>query len=204
MNWVAHIFLSEQDIHFQIANYLADPLKAKVWDNANQAIHKGMATHIQIDSFTDQHPLFKQSKQRLKEHGLLRGVVIDLTYDYLLTKNWENFCHIKQRDFLNNFHNEANTVLHTLPNHAQKPLKRMIEFEILHQYQTLEQLKEALARIDRRVSQRVLKRDRASNYFEKVIEHIDSIEQDFLEFFPQLCYHIKPQLNQSNLKHWKI
>lgn len=204
MNWLAHIFLSEQNIDFQIANYLADPLKARVWENANKTIRKGMQTHIRIDSYTDKHSLFQQSKQRLNPSGLLRGIVIDLTYDYLLTKNWERFCNIPLKAFLNTYHNEAKRVLPTLPLKAQIPLQRMVEFEILHQYQTLNQLHEAFQRVDKKVSQRVLKRDNATHYHDAVTKNIGKIEEDFLDFFPALCQHIKPLLNENRLNHWRI
>lgn len=204
MNWLAHIFLSEQDIDFQIANYLADPLKARAWQGANSAIHQGMQTHIHIDSFTDQHPLFLQSKQRLKSKGLLRGIVIDLTYDYLLTKNWERFCNIPLKAFLDTYHDEAKIILPSLPIEVQKPLQRMVDFEILHQYQTLNQLHEAFQRVDKKVSQRVLKRDNATHYHDAVTKNIDKLEEDFLDFFPALCQHIKPLLNENRLNHWRI
>ena len=91
MNWIAHIFLSELNTDFQIGNYLADPLKGKVWENANENIKKGMYVHKIIDSYTDSHLFFKNSKNKLGSKGLLKAVVIDLTYDYLLTKIGINF-----------------------------------------------------------------------------------------------------------------
>ena len=87
MNWLAHIFLSEQNIDFQIGNYLADPLKGRVWEQASPNLKNGMHVHKIIDSYTDAHREFKRSKLRLGEKGLLKPIIIDLTYDYLLTKN---------------------------------------------------------------------------------------------------------------------
>ena len=94
LNWLAHVFLSELDIDFQIGNFLADPLKGRVWENASDEIKKGMQTHKKIDSFTDSHEIISCSKKRLRERGLLKPVIVDLTYDYLLTKNWDKFCTI--------------------------------------------------------------------------------------------------------------
>ena len=58
MNYLAHIFLSENDIYFQLGNYLADRLKGRAWEDAHPNIIKGMQTHKIIDKFTDEHPLF--------------------------------------------------------------------------------------------------------------------------------------------------
>jgi acyl carrier protein phosphodiesterase len=30
MNWLAHVFLSEENVDFQIGNFLADPMKGKL------------------------------------------------------------------------------------------------------------------------------------------------------------------------------
>ncbi len=100
MNWLAHIFLSEQHIDFQLGNFLADPLKTRLWNHASKELKEGVRVHKIIDSYTDSNKIVTKSKARLKEKGLLKSIVIDLTYDYLLTKNWEKFV-ISQ---LKNFH----------------------------------------------------------------------------------------------------
>ncbi len=203
MNWLAHIYLSEKNINFQIGNYIADPLKGRVWENADNGIVQGMKIHKIIDTFTDQHPIFIQSKMRLGEKGLLKAVVVDLTYDYLLTKNWNTFCTIPIDIFLNTFYQEANSILPTLPVHASKPLKRMVDFDLLNKYQNLEHLNLAFQRVDKRLSSRLLKRDQVTRYYEKVCDNIDKLESDFLDFFPILCQKVKENVDSSELTHWK-
>lgn len=204
MNWLAHIFLSEENINFQIGNYLADPLKGKYWENIDLDLKKGMIVHKIIDSYTDAHEEFKKSKDRLGKKGLLKSVVIDLTYDYLLTKNWHIFCKIPIDEFLQTFYTQANNQFPLLPDHALTPLKRMIDFDLLNKYRTLEDLNMAFTRVDKRLSPKLKQRDQVSSYFEKVVENIDEIEDDFLVFFPQLCIKVKKNVNQEKLGHWKI
>ncbi len=204
MNWLAHIFLSEQSIEFQIGNYLADPLKGRTWDNASHDLQKGMQVHKIIDSYTDAHPIFKQSKNRLGKKGLLKSVVIDLTYDYLLTKNWDKYSHIPIDNYLQTFYKQAYKTLPNLPEHASAPLKRMIDFDLLNKYQNLGQLQQAFLRVDKRLSQRLKQRDLATNYYEIVCQNISQIEADFLEFFPQLILKVKESTNEGKCTHWKI
>jgi len=204
MNWLAHIFLSEYEIDFQIGNYLADPLKGRIWEGANKQIEKGMQIHKQIDSFTDKHQLFKKSKQTLGEKGLLKAVVVDLSYDYLLTKNWDRYSTIDIDTFLNTFYKQAQTQLKNLPIQAATPLQRLIEFEVLHKYKSLEDLNKTFLRVDKRLSPRLLKRDKVSNYYEKICLHIDQLEEHFLRFFPLLCEEVRNNINSDNLTHWKI
>ena len=44
-------------IDFQIGNILADPLKARTWDDASIHMENGMQTHIRIDRYTDSHDI---------------------------------------------------------------------------------------------------------------------------------------------------
>ena len=204
MNWLAHIFLSENHIDFQIGNYLADPLKGKVWEGASFQLQQGMYVHKIIDSFTDQHILFAQSKERLGSKGLLRGVVIDLTYDYLLSKNWNYFCTMSKEHFLNTFYAKAYEKLQNLPQHASTPLKRMIDFDLLNKYETLYHLNEAFERVDRRLSARLKQRDMTTSYYLLLQQQIDLIEEDFMHFFPQLCNEVKQHLQPNNIIHWRV
>lgn len=204
MNWLAHIFLSEQNIDFQIGNYLADPLKGKAWDNASNDLKNGIKTHMLIDSFTDSHEIVSQSKRRLREKGLLKAIVIDITYDYFLTKNWNEFCNIEFDDFIQEFYKNAKKRLPYLPPKAYKSVDKITKYQVLHKYQTINHLKTAFERLDRRLSVKLLSRDNASSYYEAVCHNIDVLEEDFLYFFPKLCDVVKKQLDENKISHWKI
>ena len=204
MNWLAHIFLSEQNIDFQIGNYLHDPLKGKAWDGASQDLLNGMSTHIIIDSYTDDHKVVAKSKSRLREKGLLKPIIIDITYDYFLTKNWDIFCKISHEEFTQNFYKEANQKLKFLPNNASESVNKLIKFNILNKYQNLEHLKKAFGRFDKRLSEKLASRDTTSSYFEAVEKNIDDLEKDFMIFFPELCKLVKGNVDKEKLKHWRI
>ena len=204
MNWLAHIFLSEQNIDFQIGNYLNDPLKGRSWDGASKELKNGMKIHMKIDTFTDYHPTVSISKSRLREKGLLKSIIIDITYDYFLTKNWDKFCNIPFEEFINTFYSQATEELEFLPIKAKEPVERLIKFNILNKYQNLAHLEKAFNRFDKRLSAKLLSRDTASSYFQAVSDNIDSLESDFLIFFPELCKEVKNNVNPDNLKHWNI
>jgi acyl carrier protein phosphodiesterase len=204
MNWLAHIFLSEQKIDFQIGNFLADPLKGRLWENASMDMIKGMKTHKIIDSYTDSHEIVSISKRRLREKGLLKPVIIDLTYDYFLTKNWNEFCKIPIEEFSEVFYHQANQRIPYLPKHTNEPIQNMIQRDLLNKYHNLDQLKISFERMDKRLSPRLKQRETASSYIDDVLKNIDYLENDFLEFFPQLCDKIKDDLNKDKIKHWKL
>lgn len=203
MNWLAHVFLSEQNIDFQIGNFIADPLKAKPWINASIEISRGMKTHLLIDSYSDKHEAFKRSKKRLKDKGLLKGIIVDFTYDYLLTKNWDKFCNISLEEFTSKFYRQASLAKQNYPSFPKDIVSNMIQRDLLN-YQDLEHLKQAFIRLDRRLSPKLAKRDSAISYFEIVKEQMPKLEEDFLEFFPDLINKVKEEVNQKKLKHIKL
>ena len=204
MNWLAHIFLSEQSIDFQIGNYLHDPLKGRVWEGASEDLINGMNTHMLVDLYTDSHFIISQSKNRLRETGLLKSIVIDITYDYFLTKNWDKFCNIPFEEFTQKFYKDATKRLDFMPTNARESVNKLIKFNILNKYQNTEHLKKAFERFDKRLSEKLLSRDSASSYFEAVNKNIDLLENDFLIFFPDLCIEVKKTINSEKIKHWRI
>ena len=78
----------------------------------------GMRIHKIIDSYTDSHEIVSFSKKRLREKGLLKPVIIDLTYDYFLTKNWDDFCKTSIDLFSKEFYENANQRIPFLPNNT--------------------------------------------------------------------------------------
>ena len=123
--------------------------------------------------------------------------------DYLLTKNWNTFCVVPIDEFLQTFYKQAFLQIPLFPTHASAPLKKMIDFDLLNKYQNLEDLKMAFQRVDKRLSERLKQRDQVIHYYERVCEHIDDIEEDFLLFFPQVSKEVKKSMNQKRLEHWR-
>ncbi len=204
MNWLAHVFLSEQKIDFQIGNFLADPLKGRSWEDASEDMKNGMKVHQIIDSYTDSHDIVSLSKKRLREKGLLKPIIIDLTYDYFLTKNWDIFCSIPISSFSQTFYTQASTRKLYFPEKANLSVENMINRDLLNKYHNLDQLKVSFERMDLRLSARLKKRETALSYFEIVEKNIDDLENDFMLFFPQLCKKVKENINNNYIEHWRI
>ena len=58
--------------------------------------------------------------------------------------------------------------------------------------------------MDKRLSERLRQRETAISYFDSVLENIDELENDFLNFFPQLCDKVKINIDKEKVKHWKL
>ena len=202
MNWLAHLFLSENHIVYQHGNLLADLLKGRSWDGADARFDAGLAMHRSIDRFTDDHPVVARSKTRLGERGCLKGVVIDITYDHLLAKNWARFSRISLTEFVFAFHMNTPQALSHYPRNAQAFLNRLTATGHLLEYASFSAIEKALGRIDARLSPRVLRRETTSRYLPLVRRRMADLEDDFLLFMPDLITHFKALSEVTLDEHW--
>jgi acyl carrier protein phosphodiesterase len=202
MNWLAHIFVSENHVDYQLGNYLADPFKGKSWEGASKNVKDGMIMHKIIDSFTDSHDAVLKSKLRLGSKGILKSIIIDITYDHLLINHWQQYCKICISEFIDKFYKKAIVAADNYPEKAKSLVMRLIISKILTSYGTLEGLGAALKRIDKRLSPKILAKESALNYMPNVKRVMPEVEKDFLIFFPDLIQHFKSNSNCSNHHEW--
>lgn len=148
--------------------------------------------HKIIDCFTDQHPVFIHSKQRLGK-GFLRGVVIDMVYDHLLIKAWDQYSLVDLGWFIESFHTNAISAAKNYPDKARQVVHGIIRSGYLTSYSDLGGLEQALERIDTRLSRKGLSKKRAADYMPLIERQIDALEQDFNQFFPSLLEHFKSE-----------
>lgn len=203
MNWLSHLFLSKHDIDWKLGNLLADPLKGKSWIGASHSVKQGMALHQTIDIYTDNHSLFKKSKSLLKQDTYLRGVVIDVAYDYCLAKYWSNYSIETLDDFLDNFYTQAKQAYKNYPDTAKNFLDRLINADALRDYRNINHISQTLIRIDQRLSQRVAAKEKSSDHLPEVLANIEDIEIHFLAFFPQLMSHVQLSIGNHKPLHWR-
>ena len=202
MNWLAHILVSKKAIDYQLGNLLADPLKGKVWPGSNSLVHDGFKMHGSIDAFTDSNEQVQISKSRLGKKGYLKGVVIDIAYDYLLLKNWEQFTNINVESFINQFYQNSAQKIASYPKEAREFVERIIKYNVLSRYSTFEGLQAVFKRVDNRLSSRILAKETASGYLPVLKSQINAIEIDFNCFFPQLVSHFKSKSGFTMHEHW--
>lgn len=186
MNWLAHLLLSDPTPDAQLGGVLADVVKARTWPGMSEEFLAGMARHRRVDAFTDAHPVFAASRQRLGDSGCLRGVVVDLVYDHLLSRHWDAFSNQPLRPFVARFYAEAQARMPDYPEEAQCFFQTLVDDDLLGSYGTMDGLAAALQRIDRRLRNRGWSLLGASAYLPVINEKYPDLEQDFLAFFPSV------------------
>jgi len=193
MNFLAHIYLSNDDELVTIGNFMADGIKGKKYLSYPNEIQHGILLHRWIDSYTDSHPIVKQSTKRLHhKYGHYSGVIVDILYDHFLAKNWNTY-HNKALDkYIDDFYNLLKTKHDLLTPRIQKMMIPMMEQNWLLSYATLEGIETVLYNMNIRIKKRV-PMDEA---IEDLKQYYDLFETEFTAFFKELQAFAKAKLEE--------
>ncbi|MDC1489988.1 ACP phosphodiesterase, partial [Flavobacteriaceae bacterium] len=105
MNFLAHVYLSEDNFSLAIGNLIADRVKGKDLTNFSPMIQKGILLHRKIDAFTDHHSLFKECVSILFPfYRHYSRVIIDMYFDHFLASNWDKYHSKNLKVFSNEFY----------------------------------------------------------------------------------------------------
>ncbi len=188
MNFLAHIYLSDNDDQVTIGNFIADGIRGKRYKKYPRGIQKGILLHRQIDTFTDAHPTVRQSTKRLhKNYGHYSGVIVDILYDHFLAKNWKQYSNIPLDLYIDQFYNLMTENLDILPSRIQNMLPHMIAGNWLLSYAKIEGIQKVLDGMNRRTK---LKSGMNTATVE-LKEFYTEFETEFTSFFAELVTFTK-------------
>lgn len=153
MNYLGHLFFSNDDIELMYANIYGDFVKGSQLDHHPEIIQKGVKLHRTIDSFIDNHPQVLQLKRTLsKSLPRISGIAIDLYFDHILASNWSNFHPHQLEKFTQIFHqHNFNRLQYSDPKFLFL-MDKMKEDNWLRNYQFHEGLDFACKGLSRRIS----------------------------------------------------
>ncbi len=194
MNFLAHIYLAGNDDGLIIGNFIADMVKGKDYQNYPEDIQKGILLHRQIDTFTDNHPVWRKTKRRiLEEQGKYSGVVVDLYYDHFLAKEWQRFSKEKLEAFVCRNYRLIIKNYRILPNRARFILPFMVRQNWLVNYANLEPLSLIFDRMDRRTAYRSGMKTSVAT----LQKYYPEIKNDFYKFMPDIIDYVNSIEDES-------
>jgi len=183
MNFLAHIYLSGTNDLIKIGNFMADGIRGKHYDYLPADVQKGVLLHRAIDTFTDRHPIFRQSTKRLHErYHHYAGVIVDVFYDHFLAKNWQKYSTEKLDVFINNFYQSLRDNYEILTDRTKEMMPPMISANWLWEYQ----FKEGIARILFQMDRRTKNNSKMQYSVEELQEYYAEFESEFTTFFEDL------------------
>lgn len=183
MNFLAHIYLSNENENIKIGNFIADAIKGNKYKYLPAEIQKGIKLHREIDSFTDSNQIVRLSKRRLHErYNHYDGVIIDILYDHYLAKNWKNYSEIPLKDYTEGFYRILKENYELLPDKIKHLMPYMIKNNWLYNYRSLEGIERVLQGMNRRTKSK----SQMHLAIEDLKLHYDDFEKDFTQFFEEL------------------
>ncbi|MDT0594022.1 ACP phosphodiesterase [Glaciecola petra] len=190
MNYLAHICLAKMTETDLVGNFMGDFVKGSELDRFDTPIQHGIHLHRKIDVFTDQY--YKET--HISTHFPLHlrrtsYLCLDVYFDYLLIKHWEQFSNLPLNTLLDEFYDSLATFEQPLENRFDKVRQSLLSRRWLKSYASIDTIKNVLIHIENRFSRPLL----------FAVESVDimhrnpQVERTFLTFFPLLIHHTQRQ-----------
>jgi acyl carrier protein phosphodiesterase len=191
MNFLAHLFLAGEDDGLLIGNFIADAIRGKEIEAYSEEIRRGIVLHRKIDSFTDTHPVVRQTVARLrKSSAKYAPVVSDVVFDHFLAHNWVDYSPIPLTQYAREKYDLLNKNKGRMPNDMQLLLSYMERQNWLVNYADLYGIEETLKKMSTRAS---FVNNMASAVQDLRADY-ESFRQDFQLFFPDIQEYVKNEI----------
>lgn len=192
MNFLAHIYLSFNDDQITLGNFFADHIKGNKYQHYPKKIQQGIQLHRAIDTFTDAHPITKQSSKRLHQnYSHYSRVIVDIYYDHFLAKNWNTYSTVALADYVANFYDLLTQNYALLPTTTQRMLPYMMADNWLLNYANLEGISRVLDGMNRRTQNR----SKMNNAILDLEHNYTAFEAEFASFFTELITFSQQKFN---------
>ncbi|HSB07521.1 MAG TPA: ACP phosphodiesterase [Thermodesulfobacteriota bacterium] len=194
MNFLAHTYLSGESEPIATGNFIGDWIKGSGFKKYPPEIQKGILLHRCIDSYTDHHPTFKKSKQRLTgEFKKYSGIVIDIFYDHFLATDWNCFSPISLGEFVDKLNDILTRHQYLLTPEMTEFTTRFMNHRRMESYATVEGIEGVLHAMVRRTSLP----DRTDYAIDNLKTHYDGYRKEFCNYFTHLIGYIEDRFEIS-------
>jgi acyl carrier protein phosphodiesterase len=188
MNYLAHLVLSGVDKELRIGNFIADSVRGKNFSRFPERVAQGIMVHRHIDTFTDNHPIVKQSKNLIRPtYGLWSSVIVDLYYDHFIAANWSDFHPVELEKYTLSFYADLEEYWDILPPRIQRFYPVMVEHNWIYSYRTVKGMSQILYQMNKRTKGK----SNMQNADKELILHYDLLETQFRLFFTELQTYSK-------------
>lgn len=196
MNFLAHTYLSFGEPGLIVGNYLGDFVTNKVMKTLPLEVQSGVKLHRFIDSYTDRHPVVKEGTRMLHSTmGKYAPVVLDIYFDYLLSKFWTDYEEVSLRAYCTHSYQALTEYQSIMPSVISDRAERMIADRWLENYQHYI----GLERVFGFLSRRARFKSNLAHAPEVLKELEDPLGKIFNRFFPDLEHYARAEVMKSAL-----
>jgi acyl carrier protein phosphodiesterase len=189
MNYLAHLHLSFGDDQIMVGNLLADYVIGRNLPiYLPEKIIQGIRLHRFIDTYTDSHDVIKQGKRRIyAKQGKYSPVAVDIYYDYLLAKLWDEYNDFPLDQFAPNAYIALSQYQQLFPPVAWKRLEGMITHNWLLGYGS----PEGLAYVFKHMAKKAKFENTLADAVPNLLEFETEFINDFRLFYPEMMREAK-------------
>jgi acyl carrier protein phosphodiesterase len=190
MNYLAHLFLAEENDDAKLGALLGDFVKGTIIDRYSEKTEREIQIHRKIDFYTDNHAIVKDAKKLFSvEKRKYGNILLDVFYDHMLAQKWQDYSKISLENYTKQIYSILLSNMDVLPDKLRDIVPIMIDQNWLTSYREFRGFEMAIARISRRLRQE-------NSLMECVAEietNYSSIALSFDNFFPQLMDYVKQE-----------
>jgi acyl carrier protein phosphodiesterase len=162
-------------------NLFGDFVKGSNLSAYSSSIQRGITLHRSIDSFIDTHPKVIELMHSLYPHlPKVSGIAIDLFFDHILAKKWENYHPLPLPEFLRAFYQSITLTDSTYPPAFTLFIEKLVEVNWISYYPQFEGLQKACQGVSKRLSfPNTL--SEAPNVFTQFEAHIETVFYQYMD-----------------------
>ncbi|MBW3696223.1 DUF479 domain-containing protein [Vibrio sp. T187] len=152
MNYLAHLHIAEHCSSSLAGNLLGDFVKGDPSKQFNSEFATGIKLHRFVDSYTDSHPIAKESKQLFPTSTRrFAPIALDVFWDHYLAKNWSRYHDKGLGDFCGSAHQTIDQELkEDWPERFKLVHRSMWEHNWLESYKNVSSIELVLERMAKR------------------------------------------------------
>lgn len=188
MNFLGHLYFSNEDHQLMYANLHGDFVRGKDFSHLPKKMQQGIELHRMIDDYIDHHPVVLDLMHKLYEPlPKVAGIAVDLYFDHILAKEWKQFHDQPFDQFIDQFYNAPLDNEEHYSDKFKYMISKMKEKNWIYQYQFSYGLMKACQGVSSRISfPNVL--NTAHRVF---AEYEKDVEKAFHEFMKDAIPHHK-------------
>jgi acyl carrier protein phosphodiesterase len=192
MNYLAHLYLSEDSEESMLGSVIADFVKGPLVDQYPAEILTAIDTHRKVDAFTDTHDMVLKSRKLFSsKRRRFAGIIIDVVFDHFLARNWSLYSELELDEFITKSYSMLKRYRKLLPGDSKFGVPKMIEEDWLGSYRYLDAIGITLDKISRRIERRFNRENNLSGAIEEVRSNYSKLETSFKVFFPALISYVE-------------
>jgi len=193
MNYLAHSFLSGNESGLIVGNFIADHLQGNHFENIPDPIVEGIKMHRSIDTFTDSHPLFKESKRLFyKDFEKYSGILVDIYFDHVLASSFTEFSKNNLQEHCDRVYRIYSNHNEHLPKGSKRFLSYVLSNNTYYAYSEIEGIETVLKHLSYRIRHGIALNDSISVFK----ENEKTLRENFSFFMKDAIQQFNPKTDQ--------